>query len=99
MSIAIRLNAHRIRRWHLDFQEILQARTDENVFFVLEDGPSGILSVDLLLDLEKLLYFHSGQSPIDIINPQAVGSAPTAIDAELIINLSGNSNGVRQIHV
>lgn len=93
MSIAIRLNAHRIRRWHLDFQEILQARTDQNVFFILEDGPSGILSVDLLLDLEKLLYFRSGQSPIDIINPQAVGSAPTAIDAELIINLSGNSNG------
>ncbi len=51
-----------------------------------------MLSVDLLLDLEKLIFFHSGQSPIDIINPQLVASAPKAIDAELIINLSGNSN-------
>jgi len=92
VSIAIRLNAHRIRRWHLDFQQILQARIGENVSFVLEDGPGGMLSVDLLLDLEKVLYFHSGQSPIDIIKPQVVGSALTISDAELIINLSGNSN-------
>jgi hypothetical protein len=92
VSIAIRLNARRIRRWHLDFQKILHARTGENVFFVLDDGPSGILSVDLLLDLEKLIYFQSGQSAIDVINPQLVASAPTAIDAKLIINLSGNSN-------
>jgi hypothetical protein len=96
VSIAIRLNVHRIRRWHLDFQKILAASTGENVIFVLEDGPVGILSVDLLLDLEKLLYFHSGQSPIDIINPKLVGSAPSVPDAELIINLSGNSNQVSE---
>jgi len=94
VSIAIRLNVRRIRRWHLDFQQILQARTGENVSFVLEDGPGGMLSVDLLLDLEKVLYFHSGQSPIDIMKPRVVDTALTVSDADLIINLSGNSNQV-----
>ena len=94
MSIAIRLNARRLRRWHLDFQKLLEARTGKKVFFALEDGPGGMLLVDLLLDLEKLIFFQSGQSLIDLITPQAVGSAHTVVDAELIINLSGNSNSV-----
>lgn len=92
MSIAIRLNSRRARRWHLDFQKTLQTVTGEKVFFVLEDGPSCSLSVELLLDLEKLLYRHSGPSPIDIINPEDLGSVLSISDAELIINLSGNSN-------
>jgi hypothetical protein len=92
VSIAIRLNVRRIRRWHLDLQKILQARTGENVLFVFDDGPSGTLLVDLLLDLEKLIYFHSGHSPIDIISPQLVASAPKALDAKLIIDLSEDGN-------
>jgi hypothetical protein len=90
VSIAIRLNSRCIRRWHLEFQKTLQAQTGRNVFFVLEDGPARLLSVDLLLDLEKLVYLHFSQSPIDIINWQSVGSNSTISDAELIINLSGN---------
>ena len=60
------------------------------MFFVLEDGPSRLPSVDLLLDLEKLVYVHFGESPIDIINTQSVGFESTIYNAEFIINLSGN---------
>src|SRR5580693_6056924 len=68
VSIAIRLNSCRTRRWHLDFQKALQAETGANVFFLFEDGPICLPLVELLLDLEKLVYFHTGPSPVDIVN-------------------------------
>jgi hypothetical protein len=82
----------RARRWHLDFKKALQAATGEHVFFVLEKGPGCSPSVELLLDLEKLLFRHSGPSPIDIVDPQELGPSFPISDADLIINLSGNSN-------
>jgi hypothetical protein len=92
VSIAIRLNSCRTRRWHLDFQKALQAETGANVFFLFEDGPICLPLVELLLDLEKLVYFHTGPSPVDIVNVRDLGSDLALSDAELVINLSGNGN-------
>jgi hypothetical protein len=95
VSIVIRLNARRIRRWQLELQGMLQVRTGKDVVFELEDGPGGLPAVDLLIELEKVLSLHSGQSPIDIINPQTVVSGPKLPAADLIVNLAGNGNRVR----
>jgi hypothetical protein len=93
VSIALKLNLRRTRRWHLDFQKALQARTGEKVFLWLEDGPGSSRSIDLLLDLEKALYRSSGPSPIDKVNPQVLDSSFSISDARLVVDLSGRRNG------
>ncbi len=91
MSIAIRLNPRRARRWHVDLRTALQARTQEDVFVVFEDGPSCSSSIELLLDLEKVLYLRSGASPIDRLDQRDLGSSTSTSEPRLVVDLSGNS--------
>jgi hypothetical protein len=99
VSIAFRLNLHRARRWHLDLQKILQARTGENIFFVFDDGPGCSLSIELLLELEKALFLHSGPSPIDKLTPRDFDCPSSSIsDARLIVDLTGNGNQISGLY-
>lgn len=92
MSIAIRLNSRRTRRWHSNFLKHLQAATGETVFFVFEEGPPTSTSIQLLFELEKLLYFQSGPSPIDSMELYPSASPLSASDARLVVDLSGIDN-------
>jgi hypothetical protein len=70
----------------------VQANTGDDVFFLLEDGPASPRAIELLLDLEKVLGHHSGPSPVDKLSPHDIASAPSASQARLILDLSGNGN-------
>jgi hypothetical protein len=87
VSIAIRLNSRRYRRWHLDFQKRVETKIREKAFFEFEPGPAPIVSVELLLDLEKLLYFQSGPSPIELLNARS-GNIDVQ-NSKIIVNLTG----------
>ena len=92
MSIAIRLNSRRTRRWHIDLQRTLQITTGEDVFLLFEDGPCHSSSIELLLDLEKVIYLRSNPSPIDRTDPPGFDSSRSVSDAQLVLDLSGNGN-------
>jgi hypothetical protein len=101
LSIFIRLPGHRIRRWHNQFRHILQDAAHTRVYFNFQKGSDLNRSIELLLALEKLIYFKSGQSTIDLLSPGLIddettpNSDETVADpaTDIVIDLSGAHPG------
>jgi hypothetical protein len=92
VSIIIRVNPNRIRRWHTDLQKSLRVETGQHAHFVFEDEADYPSSLELLLTLEKLIYRTIGPSSIDTVPPPSGTHEASEHVPETIINLAHDRN-------
>jgi hypothetical protein len=91
VSIVVRVNPNRIRRWHIDLQKCLQIETGQDAYFVYGDEADYPRSLELLLSLEEVIYRTVGPSSIDPV-PRPMTETPSQHDPEAIIDLTQNCN-------
>jgi hypothetical protein len=94
VSIIIRVNSNRIRRWHMDLQKSLRVKTGHDACFVFEGEADYPRSLELLLSLEKLIYRTIGPSSIDTVPPPSGTHETSEHDPERIINLTQDYNEI-----
>ena len=92
MSISIRVNPNRIRRWHTDLQKSLRIETGQDAYFVFGAEADYPRSLELLLNLEKLIYRTVGPSSIDTVRPQGLKQEASEHEPEAIIDLTQDCN-------
>jgi hypothetical protein len=92
VSINIRVNPNRIRRWHTDLQKSLRVEIGQTAYFAFEGEADYPRSLELLLSLEKLIYREIGPSSIDTVPPPTVPQRTSEHDPETIINLTQDCN-------
>jgi hypothetical protein len=91
VSIIIRVNPNRIRRWHTDLRNSLRVN-GQDAYFVFEGEAVYPRSLELLLTLEKLIYRTIGASSIDTIPPPIATQEAWEQEPEAIINLTQDCN-------
>jgi hypothetical protein len=94
VSIIIRVNPNCIRRWHVDLQKALQEKTDHGACFEFEGEADYPKSLELLFNLEKLVFRSNGPSSIDLVPPPSGPHKSTENDLEIIIDLTQDSNEI-----
>jgi hypothetical protein len=88
VSIIIRVNSNRVRRWHTDLQASLRAKTGQDTHLVFGDEADYPRSLELLLTVERLIYRTIGQSSIEKVQPPNSTYEAQEHDAETIIDLT-----------
>jgi hypothetical protein len=88
VSIIIRVNSNRIRRWHTDLQESLRAKTGQDTHLVFGGEADYPRSLELLLTVEKLIYRIGGQSSIERVQPPNGTYEAQERDPEIVIDLT-----------
>lgn len=96
MSIAIRLNSNRTRRWHLQFQKTLKSKAATDVVWQFHEGDSVSRSIELLLDLERLVYARPAKSSIDPASPREFILTSDNTDPGWIVDLSGDCDAPQE---
>lgn len=103
MRIDIAVAGARLRRWHLHLAaRLTDARPGAQVRFRLGQGDGLPSAVELLLQLERMIYRRSGPLASDKIAPSEVPIAPDAGAPDLTILLDGAlpcPNDVRHLAV
>lgn len=92
MSIVLQVNPNRIRRWHIDLQKSLQIEAGQDAYFIYGDEAERPGSLELLLNLEQLIYRRIGPSSIDTVPPPGATETASRHDPEAIINLTQDCN-------
>lgn len=86
MSVWIRVDRKRLRRWHLDLAARLQPTPEPQLW--VSDGPSLPSSVETLLSLERLVHRLAGPRASDRIDLAQPDSARPDGTAELLVDFA-----------